>query len=465
MVGESDLRRARERESVASASTERERGVSSAVSSARARVRVGGTSKRTERLYRAASTETGRQTSPKLVVLYTVKLTVRRPNKFRKLSCGRSARGRPVGRSLDARASARHRAVLSGVARRPLHSPTRTSRVDAMASRARILALRLCGEKWCVFPFAPPTPARDRPMRRFAASASRPQHRPPPRPLFDIHRAFHARAVDEVCAERAAEVSRRLAAASAGPERYLPRSVARWGERTARSFVDTFESWGEHPRGSWRERAHRVGAWMLDRIPPRETTLAELPAACTSAEVAYSEDADEDDARRALAELATDGVDAARRAYRRNLALMPITLPLFLTPMSNLPVYWLGWRAWEQWRGARAGGELRRVIQTDDARPAREDASRWVDVARACTRIGGAGEDGTRNGTRNGDEATVCCRIRTDASLPPPPPVLFAPCAALAAAEDPGERAAAAERATRAKGLTELARRYRRFKD
>jgi hypothetical protein len=305
-------------------------------------------------------------------------------------------------------------------------------------------------------------------MRRFAASSVETTTPTPPRPLFDIHRAFHARAVDEVCAERAVEVARRLAAASAGPERYLPRSVARWGERTARSFVDTFESWGEHPRGSWRERAHRVGAWMLDRIPPRETTLAELPAACTSAEVAYSEDADEDDARRALAELATDGVDAARRAYRRNLALMPITLPLFLTPMSNLPVYWLGWRAWEQWRGARAGGELRRVIQTDDARPAREDASRWVDVARACTRLGGAGGDGTRNGkqngTRDGDDATVCCRIRTDASLPPPPPVLFAPCAALAAAEDPGERAAAAERATRAKGLTELARRYRRFK-
>ena len=182
--GESDLRRARERESVASASTERERGVSSTVSSARARVRVGGTSRRTARLYRAASTETGRQTSPKLVVLYTVKLTVRRPNKFRKLSCGRSARGRPVGRSLDARASARHRAVLSGVARRPLHSPTRTSRVDAMASRARILALRLCGEKWCVFPSAPPTPARDppdAPIRGVRVETTTPT--PPPSPL------------------------------------------------------------------------------------------------------------------------------------------------------------------------------------------------------------------------------------------------------------------------------------------
>ena len=46
---------------------------------------------------------------------------------------------------------------------------------------------------------------------------------------------------------------------------------------------------------------------MLDRIPPRETTLAELPVACTSAEIAYSEDADEEDAKRALAELCVDG--------------------------------------------------------------------------------------------------------------------------------------------------------------
>lgn len=304
--------------------------------------------------------------------------------------------------------------------------------------------------------------ARDPPDARIRGVRVETTQPTPHRPLLDIYRAFHARAVDEVCAARAAEVARRLTAASAGPERYLPRSVARWGERTARSIVDTYESWGEHPAGSWRERAHRVGAWMLDRIPPRETTLAELPVACTSAEIAYSEDADEEDARRALAELCVDGVAAARRAYRRNLALAPLTLPLFLTPMSNLPVYWLGWRAWEQWRGARAGGELRRLIETDDARPARADASRWVDVARACIRLK-RGDETVRDGTRR--DATVCCRIRTDASLPPPPPVLFAPCAAIAAAEDPGERAAAAERATRAKGLAELARRYRRRGD
>ena len=107
--------------------------------------------------------ETRRQTSAETLVVNFDGSKTLFPQNVRKLSCGRSARGRPVGRSLDARASARHRAVLSGVARRPLHSPTRTSRVDAMASRARILALRLCGEKWRVFPFAPPTPARDPP--------------------------------------------------------------------------------------------------------------------------------------------------------------------------------------------------------------------------------------------------------------------------------------------------------------
>ena len=52
---------------------------------------------------------------------------------------------------------------------------------------------------------------------------------------------------------------------------------------------------------------------MLDCIPPRETTLAELPVACTSAEIAYPEDADEEDARRALAELCV-GRAAARSA-------------------------------------------------------------------------------------------------------------------------------------------------------
>ena len=124
-----------------------------------------------------------------------------------------------------------------------------------MASRARILALRLCGDKWCVFP--PRVRACARPARCAHLRRPRRDHATDTPPPPSRHSGRSTRARWMRCAARAAEVARRLTAASAGPERYLPRSVARWGERTARSIVDTYESWGEHPAGRGAARASR----------------------------------------------------------------------------------------------------------------------------------------------------------------------------------------------------------------
>ena len=30
-------------------------------------------------------------------------------------------------------------------------------------------------------------------------------------------------------------------------------------------------------------------------------------------------------------------------------------LPLMLTPLSNVPIYWIGWRAWTQMRASKNG--------------------------------------------------------------------------------------------------------------
>ena len=54
-----------------------------------------------------------------------------------------------------------------------------------------------------------------------------------------------------------------------------------------RQITDTWKKWGSAPEGSWRRAAHATGAWALERIPPEETPLTELPAVISSAEVAY----------------------------------------------------------------------------------------------------------------------------------------------------------------------------------
>ena len=156
-----------------------------------------------------------------------------------------------------------------------------------MASRARVLAMRLGGDRW----------------------------------------AYHACSVTEPHPDRAAEVAKALAAASVGPEAYLPRSVARWGERTMASFVDTFNAWGKHEPGTLRRRAHAAGTWMLDRIPPHETPLGALPPVCTSVEMVHPANVSTLEARAALARLVGEMTDATRRGMLWNAACVPLTMP------------------------------------------------------------------------------------------------------------------------------------------
>ena len=313
-----------------------------------------------------------------------------------------------------------------------------------MASRARVLAMRLGGDRW----------------------------------------AYHACSVTEPHPDRAAEVAKALAAASVGPEAYLPRSVARWGERTMASFVDTFNAWGKHEPGTLRRRAHAAGTWMLDRIPPHETPLGALPPVCTSVEMVHPANVSTLEARAALARLVGEMTDATRRGMLWNAACVPLTMPLMLTPISNFPAYWFGWRAWTQRRASGAGRALRRVVEMSDVRgclesegEARGDGGRresvgdetreihrWVDVEKPCERLD--------RGRSDGDDR-ACCRV-VRAPGEPPPTVLLVPCAML---DDPsraepdagGESGGGAgvsplERTMHAPGLTESVRKFRAWR-
>ena len=163
---------------------------------------------------------------------------------------------------------------------------------------------------------------------------------------------FHARAVPETSYERASEVAAALAIANAGPEKILPRFAARWVARTNAWCAETYAQWGEQPIGSWRRRLRDLGAWALDRIPPEETTLGGLPPVISSVEVAYPQSADVRVVQRLLREelLGARRTDEATRVDKRGVA--PLLLPLMLTPLSNVPIYWIGWRAWTQMRAS-----------------------------------------------------------------------------------------------------------------
>ena len=239
---------------------------------------------------------------------------------------------------------------------------------------------------------------------------------------------FHARAVPETSYERASEVAAALAIANAGPEKILPRFAARWVARTNAWCAETYAQWGEQPIGSWRRRLRDLGAWALDRIPPEETTLGGLPPVISSVEVAYPQSADVRVVQRLLREeLLGAKADLTRRRAWRNAAAMPLFLPLMLTPLSNVPIYWIGWRAWTQMRAATNGVAARDFLRSvpfvlgDDARD-----GIWAE-SKPCARL--ESDDASAE-----DRDTVCCRVESTGAGAP---VMFVPCALLDAADEP----------------------------
>ena len=245
--------------------------------------------------------------------------------------------------------------------------------------------------------------------------------------------------------------------------------------RAAASFAARFKEWGESPAGSWRRGAHRLGSLALDRIHPDDQVLAALPPACSSVELVYPESAHPDEARRALRELFAERARAVATRFRLNAFVgVPLTFPMMFTPLSNLPMYWFGWRAYEQRTAARRAARARRVAEVAECAGAgtggraATDAVRWVAADAPCARLpraengGGSTTSNARGAT--GDDASEfsCCRAppgdaRTAA-------LAFVPCAALdESADAPREgEASALAKATGMDELTDLARRYRR---
>ena len=242
---------------------------------------------------------------------------------------------------------------------------------------------------------------------------------------------------------------------------------------------------GESPEGSWRRRAHALGSLALDRIHPDDQVLAALPPACSSVELLYPETAHPEEARRAFRELLTERARAVASRFRRNaFVYVPLTFPLMFTPLSNLPMYWFGWRAFEQRRAARrrpARGDAEWSWRSARTRKAPNGAL-WAAAdarvrarARARARCGGGGEThdapdermvsmNSKNRSHSENRtAFSCCRVAHDPAYPPPA-LVFAPCALLDESADApreGEKSAL-EKATGIDELTKLTRRYRR---
>lgn len=294
-------------------------------------------------------------------------------------------------------------------------------------------------------------------------------------PFFKQNWLIHARVVAEICEQRAAKAAGKVAKAeAASPEKYAPGWIVAYGKQALDKMLATWDGWGQAPKGSVTKRLHNLGTWALDRIDPDETMMRDgLPQVASSIEVAYPSSLSPAEVREKLNELVGTRTDAMRRSFWFNVIPVGLFMPLMLTPISNVPVYWFSFRAWSTWRASNGGLALRTVLDSTDAEI--PSAAQVVDLTAEfkCRRLNGGSREngGSEEGTvtAGGDEV-LCCRLNREA-LPGAPPVLLVPCDAMERAVRPSaalggeilslEAAAEVESVYNTSGVVELTRKIR----
>ena len=297
----------------------------------------------------------------------------------------------------------------------------------------------------------------------------------------DVRFAVYARGREETSAKRRRKVDarRRAMAMTIGSrlmracERAFPKAEETWAR--ARAFGEkTWAAMGDAKRGSVRKRIHDLGMFAMDRIDPREMTLCGMPREASSMEVAYPRGAtDARRARRATRDAVETGMKNARAATRMYAIGVPLSMPMFLSPVSNFPLYYFVFRLISSTRATAAGRAATALL--GDAREERAAEERAMAIEREILEIGGESFACARLGARDGVDVdgAACCRL-ADPALEKflrdeGPDALFVPCDALAEAarghEDSKEKCAAArvEEIFDETGVVELSRKHRRY--
>ncbi|KAL4445774.1 hypothetical protein ABPG77_008973 [Micractinium sp. CCAP 211/92] len=117
------------------------------------------------------------------------------------------------------------------------------------------------------------------------------------------------------------------------------------------------------PEGSLRNRGYRMAQAVLAREDPRETFLKNIPAKPGPMEVIYPTAFREKLVRRRLRHVAAEG---RRRHMTRlmwwALAMVP-QLPLMLTPLPNITVYYTGYRLYSHLRALQGAKALEQSLE------------------------------------------------------------------------------------------------------
>jgi len=198
-------------------------------------------------------------------------------------------------------------------------------------------------------------------------------------------------------------------------KRFTPSFVNSLKEKASAYASKTWQTWEKSEKGFGR-KVFDIAQKLLERVDPDEDVLKAIPskalgATLSSCEIVYPKSLmHADDVRIAIRDLLKRGKKKARRAKYFNLACAPFTLPLFLSPVSNFPIYWFLYRAREAWIGCKGAESAKEILQRRLEQPeliGEDDREIQKLTEFECTRS----SDNEDDGSSGNKSSEACCRI------------------------------------------------------
>ncbi|EFN57694.1 hypothetical protein CHLNCDRAFT_142893 [Chlorella variabilis] len=197
-------------------------------------------------------------------------------------------------------------------------------------------------------------------------------------PIFRRHWLWHAEGGAAAAAAAAADVQGKAGQALRNwregrnleeKVQLLGQRANRWVQRRLWTEWHKLETASE---GTLRNRGYRMAQAVLAREDPRETFLKNLPSKPAPVEVIYPTAYKERMVRRQLRHVAADG----RRRHTMRLvwwmlAMVP-QLPLMLTPLPNITVYYTGYRIYSHFRALQGTKALEQNLEQLNSKQLRD---------------------------------------------------------------------------------------------
>ncbi|KAF3451940.1 hypothetical protein FNV43_RR08036 [Rhamnella rubrinervis] len=116
------------------------------------------------------------------------------------------------------------------------------------------------------------------------------------------------------------------------------------------------------PEGSFKNKLHGLGLWLLSRVKPSEIFLKSISKDVNGVEVIYPSSLNARLVRRRLRHIAMRGTIIHKKYFYGSVTLLPLTTVFAVLPLPNIPFFWILFRTYSNWRALKGSEKLLQLV-------------------------------------------------------------------------------------------------------